>query len=517
MPEMLNVRVDSTVGSSKVIPIFDQVLTESGREQVGENMNRNNVSSETLAVEVVENSTMIGIPEDEFSGEKNPQDAWLPITESRKGNTLTAAVHLLSSGIGTQALLLPVAFVSLGWFWGILLLSLVFCWQLYTIWLLVNLHEPSPQTGIRYSRFLHLSIVAFGEKLGKWLAMFPTMYLSGGTCALYIISGGTTMELFYQAMCEDNLKCQAKSLTGAQWFLLFICLAIFIAFFVRNLNSVAPISVIGSITVIAYCSLLWILSVSKGGPDHDQVDAPILPHHNNNDSAGVFRNVLNSIGMIALAFRGHNLVLEIQGTLPTNTKQPSLKSMWRGVAISYLLIAMCLFPLAIVGYWAYGNKIPMNGGILTAFTKLHRNNTSKYMIGAVYLIIIISYLCAFQIYAMPVFDNLARLYTSRKKACPSWFRAATKLWLGGLTYFVAVTFPFLPSLGAFTGSIVLPLTLVYPCLMWVAIKKPARFSRMWCLNVGLASLGIMLSLMCATAALWSLIINGVDANFFKPR
>lgn len=117
------------------------------------------------------------------------------------------------------------------------------------------------------------------------------------------------MELLYQAMCEDNLKCQAKSLTGAQWFLLFICLAIFIAFFVRNLNSVAPISLIGSITVIAYCSLLWVLSVSKGRP----VDAPpILPQNNNDDAGGVFRNVLNSIGMIALAFRGHNLVLEIQ-------------------------------------------------------------------------------------------------------------------------------------------------------------------------------------------------------------
>ncbi|KAK4401340.1 Lysine histidine transporter-like 8 [Sesamum angolense] len=352
------------------------MLTES--ENINNN-NNNNVSSETLPVEVeveveLQNSTMIGIPEDEeFSGEKNPQDAWLPITESRKGNTLTAALHLLSSGIGTQALLLPLAFL--------------FTWMLYTIWLLVNLHEPSPN----WSSLQQISSPLNCEKLGKLVAMFPTMYLSGGTCALYIISGGTTMELFYQAMCEDNLKCQAKSLTGAQWFLLFICLAIFIAFFVRNLNSVAPISLIGSITVVAYCSLLWVLSVSKGSrPNHDPVDAPILPHNTNNDGIDGFRNVLNSIGVIALAFRGHNLVLEIQ--------------------------------------------IPMNGGILTAFTKFHQNSTSKYIIGAIYLIII-NYLCAFQIYAMPVFDNLARLYTSRKnKPCPSWFRAATKVWLGGLTY-----------------------------------------------------------------------------------
>lgn len=47
-------------------------------------------------------------------GELNPQDAWLPITESRKGSTYSATFHLLSSGIGIQALLLPVAFVTLG-------------------------------------------------------------------------------------------------------------------------------------------------------------------------------------------------------------------------------------------------------------------------------------------------------------------------------------------------------------------------------------------------------------------
>lgn len=48
-------------------------------------------------------------------GELNPQDAWLPLTESRKGNAFSASFHLLCSGIGVQALLLPVAFATLGW------------------------------------------------------------------------------------------------------------------------------------------------------------------------------------------------------------------------------------------------------------------------------------------------------------------------------------------------------------------------------------------------------------------
>ncbi|KAL8543419.1 hypothetical protein ACS0TY_004091 [Phlomoides rotata] len=48
-------------------------------------------------------------------GEYNTLDAWLPITESRNGNILTATLHLFCSGIGTQLLSLPLAFVYLGW------------------------------------------------------------------------------------------------------------------------------------------------------------------------------------------------------------------------------------------------------------------------------------------------------------------------------------------------------------------------------------------------------------------
>jgi hypothetical protein len=31
--------------------------------------------------------------------------------------------------------------------------------------------------------------------------------------------------------------------------------------------------------------------------------------------------------------------------------------MWKGVKIAYTLIAACLFPVAIGGYWAYGQLV----------------------------------------------------------------------------------------------------------------------------------------------------------------
>ncbi|RAL50530.1 hypothetical protein DM860_014472 [Cuscuta australis] len=443
-----------------------------------------------------------------------PIDSLLPITQSRNGNFFTVTFHLLSSGIGLQALLLPAAFTSLGWVWGIVCLSLLFAWQLYTTWLLVDLHE-STTTGTRFSRYVHLAIVAFGEKTGKLAAIFPTMYLSGGACALLIINGGGALESFYKTVCGSDPRCHDKGLTGAEWFLVFACVATLVSLFFPSLNSLGSVSLLGSVTGVAYCTLLWTLSLSKGRPEGVIHDSPEV----STSKVARFRDIANALAIISLAFRGHNLVLEIQGTLPTNNV-PLRRRMLRGVVASYLVIALCHFPLAIAGYWAYGNLMPWTynkGGILVAFAQFHRDDVPKFGMGAIYLIIIIASLCNFQIYAMPTLDNWERIYLSKKKAnCPRWLRTAIKVLFGGLTYFVSMAFPFLGSLAGFVGSIALPLTLAYPCFMWIAMKTPRQFSLSWCFNMALGCLGLVVCMVLATTTLWDLIANGLHANFFKP-
>ncbi|GKV49250.1 hypothetical protein SLEP1_g56011 [Rubroshorea leprosula] len=90
-------------------------------------------------------------------------EASLPITESRNGTMYSAIFHILCSGIGFQALLLPVAFATLGWGWSILCLLLAYTWKLYSTWLLVHLHETVP--GTCHSHYLRLSIAAFDERI----------------------------------------------------------------------------------------------------------------------------------------------------------------------------------------------------------------------------------------------------------------------------------------------------------------------------------------------------------------
>jgi amino acid permease len=446
------------------------------------------------------------------SGHQN-QDQWLPITQSRKGNLFSSVSLLLSSQIGIQTLLLPLAFAALGWYWGIICTSLAFLWQLYTTSLLVHLHESTP--GIRYSRFLHLSITAFGEKLGKILALFPVMYLSGGTSVILIITGGSTMKLFYRTICDQDSNCISKSPSGAQWYLVFACLAILITLFRPNLNSLAGISLIGALTAVGFCTFVWAISIKNGRPDGVSYD----PSRINRSEISRVREVLNALGIIALAFRGHNVVLEIQGTLPSNEKQSSNKMMWKGVLVSCPIIAACIFPVAIAGYWTYGNFISTtDGNLLVALSRVHGEKIPKSIMASIYILVIINCVTTFQIYAMVVFDNLEMRYTSSKnQACPKWVRSGIRILFGGFVYFVSVAIPFLGSLSIFIGGLALPLTFSYPCFMWIAMRKRSGNTKVRGVNVVLGCLGVVLSVAIVGGGLWDLVTNGINANFFNPH
>ena len=43
--------------------------------------------------------------------------------------------------------------------------------------------------------------------------------------------------------------------------------------------------------------------------------------------------------------------------MPSTFKHPAHVPMWRGAKVAYFFIAACLFPVAIGGYWAYGNLV----------------------------------------------------------------------------------------------------------------------------------------------------------------
>jgi hypothetical protein len=43
--------------------------------------------------------------------------------------------------------------------------------------------------------------------------------------------------------------------------------------------------------------------------------------------------------------------------MPSTFKHPAHVPMWKGAKVAYFFIALCLFPVAIGGFWAYGNLV----------------------------------------------------------------------------------------------------------------------------------------------------------------
>jgi hypothetical protein len=67
-----------------------------------------------------------------------------------------------------------------------------------------------------------------------------------------------------------------------------------------------------------------------------------------------------AMGEVAFSYAGHNVVLEIQATIPSTPEKPSKIAMWKGVVVAYLGVAFCYLPVAFVGYYIFGNTVDDN-------------------------------------------------------------------------------------------------------------------------------------------------------------
>lgn len=156
--------------------------------------------------------------------------------------------------------------------------------------------------------------------------------------------------------------------------------------------------------------------------------------------------------------------------------------------------------------------------MLSALHKYHEHDTSKFIIALTSFLIVINCVSSFQIYAMPVFDNLEFRYTSKKnRPCPRWLRVAFRGLFGCIAFFIAVALPFLPSLAGLIGGIALPITLAYPCFMWIQIKKLHKCSINWYLNWTLGIVGMILSVLVVIGAIWGIVAQGTKIHFFNPQ
>ncbi|KAJ1267082.1 hypothetical protein BS78_07G028700 [Paspalum vaginatum] len=434
--------------------------------------------------------------DDRRSGQQEQSvDNWLPINASRNAKWWYSAFHNVTAMVGAGVLGLPSAMAQLGWGAGVTVMILSWIITLYTLWQMVEMHECVP--GKRFDRYHELGQHAFGDKLGLWIVVPQQLVVEVGVNIVYMVTGGTSLKKFHDTVCSN---CKDIKLT---YFIMIFASAHFVLSQLPNFNSISGVSLAAAVMSLSYSTIAWGASVHKGKlPD---VDYHLLA----TTTPGKVFDFLAALGTVAFAYAGHNVVLEIQATIPSTPEKPSKKPMWRGVVVAYIVVALCYFPVSFVGYWAFGNHV--DDDILVTL------NNPKWLIALANMMVVVHVIGSYQIYAMPVFDMIETVLVKKLRFPPGLtLRLIARSVYVAFTMFIAITFPFFSDLLSFFGGLAFaPTTYFLPCIMWLAIYKPKRFSLSWFTNWICIVLGVLLMILAPIGGLRNIIIHIKTYHFYQ--
>ncbi|KAH0469664.1 hypothetical protein IEQ34_001222 [Dendrobium chrysotoxum] len=397
--------------------------------------------------------------------------------------------------VGAGVLGLPYAMSRLGWGPGITILILSWFITLYTLWQMVEMHEMVP--GKRFDRYHELGQHAFGERLGLYIVVPQQLIVEVGVCIVYMVTGGRSLKKFHDTVCTD---CKNIKLT---YFIMIFASVHFVLSQLPNFNSISGVSLAAAVMSLSYSTIAWGASVDKGKQEGVEYGyrAPT--------AAGTVLGFFGALGDVAFAYAGHNVVLEIQATIPSTPEKPSKKPMWRGVVVAYIIVALCYFPVALVGYWAFGNAVEDN--VLISLEK------PRWLIAMANMMVVVHVIGSYQIYAMPVFDMLETLLVKKLHFPPGFaLRLIARSTYVAITMFLGMTFPFFSGLlGFFGGFAFAPTTYFLPCVMWLCIYKPRKFSLSWITNWICIILGLLLMILAPIGGLRQIIIDAKTYKFYS--
>ncbi|KAL5717744.1 hypothetical protein ACHQM5_010712 [Ranunculus cassubicifolius] len=423
-------------------------------------------------------------------------DEWLPISSNRKAKWWYSAFHNVTAMVGAGVLSLPYAMSELGWGPGIAIMIISWVVTLYTLWQMVEMHEMVP--GKRFDRYHELGQHAFGEKLGLWIVVPQQVVVEVGVDIVYMVTGGKSIQKMHNLLCREPCKDIKLS-----YFIMIFASIHFVLAQMPNLNSISWVSLVAAVMSLSYSTIAWGSSVHKGV--RENVDYSFKA----STKTGAFFNFLSGLGDIAFAYAGHNVVLEIQATIPSTPEAPSKKPMWKGVVVAYIVVAICYFPVAFIGYYIFGNEVEDN--ILISLQK------PTWLIAAANFFVIVHVVGSYQIYAMPVFDMMETVLVKKLNFSPSrTLRLITRTSYVAFTMIVAICIPFFGGLlGFFGGFAFAPTTYFLPCIMWLHIVKPKKFGLSWCINILCIFLGVLLMILSPIGALRSIILQAKTYKFFS--
>ncbi|CAA3002605.1 lysine histidine transporter-like 6 [Olea europaea subsp. europaea] len=422
-------------------------------------------------------------------------DKWEENGSARKAKWWYSTFHTVTAMVGAGVLSLPYAMAYLGWGPGTFMMVLSWCITLHTIWEMIQLHEYEP--GVRFDRYYDLGRHAFGPKLGPWLVLPQQLIVQVGCDIVYMVTGGKCLKKFMEITCTN-----CTEIRQSYWICIFGGLQFFLSQ-LPDFNSISAVSMTAAVMSLCYSTIAWVGCLNRGK----------IPNvrYSLKKTSGVdymFR-VLNALGQLTFTFAGGTVVLEIQATIPSTPEKPSKVQMWKGTLLAYFINAICYFPVALIGYWAFGQDVTDN--VLVALER------PAWLVAAANLMVVIHVIGSYQVYAMPVFDMMEKTL-ARRLSLPHQLmrRLVVRSVYVAFTLFIGVTFPFFGDLlGFFGGFGLAATTYLLPSMIWLKLKKPKRYSASWIMNWAWVFFGVFVILASTVGGLRNIIVDSSSYEFYS--
>ncbi|CAK7344755.1 unnamed protein product [Dovyalis caffra] len=451
------------------------------------------------------------------------------------GTLWTATAHAFTAVVGAGILALPWSVAQLGWILGPFVVVVFAIVTYYIASLLCDCYRtPDPVTGKRNYTY----ILAVRELLGprsELICGILQYSILWGTMIGYTVTTAISIASVKRTTCFHDKGHNAEcGISGYLYMLIYGAIEIFLSQ-CPNLEKVAILSVIASVTSFAYALIALCLSVAKLSSNHEFKGSLMVAMVGNTEATPErFWQAFQALGNIALAYTYCMLLIEIQDTLKAHP--PENKVMKR--ASMYVVTGTALFYISLgsMGYAAFGNDVPGNvlAGFYEPFWLVDIANIAViiHLIGAYQAVHAV---CAFDkrkkiqfhendweiyVYAQPVFainekwiesrwptSHLNKSYTIRfpwsRKGSLQW--TITRLFLRTIfvvfTTAVAMMFPFFNAILGLLGSISFwPLTVYFPISMYIVQAKIKRGSCHW---IGLQALGFVCLIVTVVSGIGS--------------
>lgn len=133
----------------------------------------------------------------------------------------------------------------------------------------------------------------------------------------------------------------------------------------------------------SYSTITWVACFARGPASNVS-----YAYKMTTASDSMFR-VFSALGQVAFAYAGHGVILEIQATIPSTPTKPSRMPMWKGTVVAYFITALCYFPVAMAGYWTFGQEVDDN--VLMALKR------PRWLIAAANLMVVIHVIGSYQV------------------------------------------------------------------------------------------------------------------------